>query len=86
MTKQQQNTIKVLQNMIEMVQEEPEYGVDFACLLESGLNELASYDAFGTEQSTDPRGDFRNGSWDLEDVEGFTPFVDELSEALYAKG
>lgn len=38
--------------------------------LELFLNDLAEQDAFGTEQQSDPRGDFRNGHWSMQKVEG----------------
>lgn len=42
---------------------------DIADMLDSALDELASNDAFGSEQQCDPRGDFRNGDWSMWDVE-----------------
>jgi hypothetical protein len=38
--------------------------------LEGALNELAGQEGFGTEQQSDPRGDFRNGRWSMSHVEG----------------
>lgn len=38
--------------------------------LEGMLTELAGQDFFGTEGQNDPRGDFRNGEWSMDRVEG----------------
>lgn len=45
---------------------------DIADILDRCLDDLASQDAFGTEQQCDPRGDFRNGDfsmWNVEDID-----------------
>lgn len=72
--RQKQRLLHVLKNMqaqIEGISEDDgdeisQWSSDF----EDFLNELASDDAFGTEGSTDPRGDFRNGEWSMFNVEG----------------
>ena len=45
---------------------------DIADILDRCLDDLASQDAFGTEQQCDPRGDFRNGDfsmWNIENID-----------------
>jgi hypothetical protein len=42
---------------------------NFADGMDDILDELASMDAFGSEQQCDPRGDFRNSDWSMWDVE-----------------
>lgn len=41
----------------------------YAEVLDSILDNIASQDAFGTEQQCDPRGDFRNYQWSMWNVE-----------------
>ena len=41
----------------------------YAEVLDSILDNVASQDAFGTEQQCDPRGDFRNHQWSMWNVE-----------------
>lgn len=69
-TETQKRVVKVLDNMKAMALEDDDNAAMFAEMLENNLNELNGEDAFGTEGQSDPRGDFRNGSWNMDKVEG----------------
>lgn len=69
-TKQQERVAKVLDNMKAMALEDEDNAAMFSEDLELYLNELNGEDAFGTEGQSDPRGDFRNGKWSMDCVEG----------------
>lgn len=59
----------VLMNMINMCDQDEMYAEDFSFGLEELLNEMQSNDAFGTEGQCDPRGDFRDGHWSMDQVQ-----------------
>lgn len=71
-TIEQQRVSKVLDRMQQMVSpdSDPENAAVFAPCLEQMLDALACEDFFGTEGQDDPRGDFRNGMWNMEHVQG----------------
>ena len=69
MTKKQKNSIKVLNEMIKMASEDKLYAEMFCEILEEGLEKLRIEDSFGTEGQCDPRGDFREGTWSMDNVE-----------------
>ena len=69
-TKQQERVAKVLDNMKAMAMEDDDNAAMFAEGLDFYLNELNGEDAFGTEGQSDPRGDFRDGDWSMEHVQG----------------
>ena len=70
MTKNQKRVIKVLERLIEDVRENEEQADGLMEDLEIFLNGIHSMDGFGTEGQSDPRGDFRNGTWKMTRVEG----------------
>jgi hypothetical protein len=43
---------------------------DIATALDIGFDELLHDDVFGTEGQLDPRGDHRNGDFDMYNIEG----------------
>ena len=69
-TKQQERVAKVLDNMKAMAMEDDDNAAMFAEGLDFYLNKLNGEDAFGTEGQSDPRGDFRDGDWSMEYVQG----------------
>ena len=72
--KQQRRVRAVLNNMLSLVASSDDYTGGFSDILEEGLEKLKEDDFFGSEASTDPRGDGRDGEWSLHCVQ----FVDEL--------
>lgn len=70
MNAQQKRVLKVLDRMKQLVKDDESNADAFSDMLEEGLDELAGMDTFGTEQQCDPRGDFREGDWSMECVEG----------------
>jgi hypothetical protein len=66
----QKRTILVLERMIQLCKDSEYYAEDFSKFLETELEDMRCSDAFGTEGSTDPRGDFRNGEFSMNHVEG----------------
>lgn len=75
-TKTQDRVIKVLERMQAQVVEDEIAADMYSEMLEDGLTTLNNSDAFGTEGQNDPRGDFRNGEWTMDCVEG----IDEPEE------
>lgn len=63
------NTSIVLSRMREMALTNEEAAETFALILEETLDTLMRDDFFGTEGQSDPRGDFRNGDWDMNNIE-----------------
>lgn len=70
MSKTQERVIKVLENMTAMTEQEEHYASMFSDSLEAMIEDLMGRDAFGTEGQCDPRGDFREGDWSMDRVEG----------------
>lgn len=60
----------VVGNMLDSVRKDPAVADVFSPMLEEMLDELRRNDGFGTEAQCDPRGDFRNGTWFMDRVEG----------------
>lgn len=69
LTIQQLRVLKVLDNIKNLCTESEENANMFSDDFDRMLDKFAAYDAFGTEMQNDPRGDFRNGSWDMWFVE-----------------
>jgi aromatic ring hydroxylase len=65
----QRNVLKVLERIQKQVVENEDDAAVYAEEFETMLNNLAENDFFGTEGSTDPRGDQRNGFWTMDDIE-----------------
>lgn len=72
MTNVQRRVIKVLERMIEQAAADKSDAAVFAEELDIMLDGLAQDDFFGTEQQSDPRGDFRDRKyWSVQQsVEG----------------
>jgi len=67
----QQKRIKlVLERMITLVEGEDYYAESFSPHLDDMLQDIHDGDGFGTEGQCDPRGDFRDGNWCCELVQG----------------
>lgn len=69
-TKTQERVAKVLERIAQMAAADGDDAQMFSDALDIMLDELHCMDAFGTEGQCDPRGDFRNGTWSMCDVEG----------------
>lgn len=69
MKKLQKNCITVLNRLAKMCEEDAEFAQELASNLDTMLDEIQSQDGFGTEAQSDPRGDFRNGRWNMNKVE-----------------
>jgi len=63
----QNNLIIVLGRLVKIAADDENFANEFAIDLNNLLDEIASYDGFGTEQQSDPRGDFREREWSLLD-------------------
>jgi hypothetical protein len=59
----------VLERLLEM-NEDATFVNDIATALDIGFDELLHDDVFGTEGQLDPRGDHRNGDFDMYNIEG----------------
>ena len=71
MNKTQKRVIKVLERMIELAESDDNDAEMLSDGLESMLDEIAQNDGFGTERTSDPRGDFRDyGGWSMTRVQG----------------
>lgn len=66
MNKVQRNLIEVLDNIKQSVTLDPDEAKVYAHELDLLLDQLAVNDFFGTEQQSDPRGDFRNENWSIK--------------------
>lgn len=72
MTPTQKNVAAVLDRMKAMALSSEDDAEMLAEGLQDMLEDIASNDGFGTERQCDPRGDFRNGEWSMDNVEGVT--------------
>lgn len=70
MTEIQQRVLKVLDKMRAMAAASEDDARLFADILEDGLDELLDNDCFGSEGQCDPRGDQREGDWNMGNVQG----------------
>lgn len=70
MSNQLENNVIVLRRLLLMVESDNDFDQES---LSDGLNEmldeLAFEGIFGDSQERDPRGDFRNGQWDMWEIE-----------------
>ena len=66
----QQRVVKVLERISEMVKNDEDCADDFVDILDRLLDKLHQNDFFGTEGQADPRGDFRDGDWSMNCVQG----------------
>jgi len=69
MNKQKKNVVLVLQRLQKMAEYSEDDAEVLSDVLEDVLTDLHSNDFFGTEGQCDPRGDFRNGEWSMNNVE-----------------
>ena len=60
----------VLSRLIHMCHNDADLAEEVCDDINDMLNYLHEDDTFGTEGQLDPRGDFRNGSWSMDRVEG----------------
>ena len=65
----QANTCVVLQRLINLIKSDEDFAKEFSEYLENLLNESKHYGDFGEEGQNDPRGDFRNGEWTMDNIE-----------------
>lgn len=70
LTQTQKNVLKVLERITDSVRKNEDDAEMYAEELEAMLSRMHSMEAFGTEGQADPRGDFRNGEWSMDEVEG----------------
>lgn len=70
MTKTQERVLKVLERIRAQVEQDEDATCEYFSALSVVLDDLHSADVFGTEGQNDPRGDFRNGEWSMDRVEG----------------
>jgi hypothetical protein len=66
----QKRVVVVVDRMLESVRKDQQEAIHFSEMLEEMLADIRRNDGFGTEGQCDPRGDFRNGDWHMERVEG----------------
>lgn len=67
---QQKRVVLVMERLLNMVREDEDDALVIGEYLDVMLNELKESDFFGTEGQLDPRGDFREDTWDIEYVQG----------------
>lgn len=70
LTKEQARCAMVLNRLGQLILDGHLDAVVLSDDLQLFLDELKSYDAFGTEGQLDPRGDFRDGHWSMQKVQG----------------
>ena len=70
MNKTQLRIKRVLERIMDGVDEDEDVAEIIADALDSMLEDLAQDDFFGSERALDPRGDGRNGSFSMRHVEG----------------
>lgn len=80
-TRTQQRVALVLTRMLAQVAASANYAEAYSPHLEEMLDELHGDDGFGTEGQCDPRGDYRNGQWFMERVEGIDTRVKQSKDA-----
>ena len=66
----QKNIELVLTRLTALSNESVDFAKEFTKDLEFILNEIHSNDGFGTEGQCDPSGDFRDGKWTMNKVQG----------------
>jgi hypothetical protein len=67
---QQQRLVLVLERLTAMAKADEDFAEFFSHDIEPVLDDIHNQDGFGTEGQSDPRGDFRNGAWRIDYVEG----------------
>lgn len=69
-SKQFERLVTVVNRIVEMCTDNENDTLAFSEVFDDMLDDLAADDFFGTEGSTDPRGDMREGSWSMFRVDG----------------
>jgi hypothetical protein len=70
MEKMQERVLEVLERITKLCADDEGYAESFSIELDVMLDRINFDDGFGTEGQSDPRGDFRNGAWSMDRVEG----------------
>jgi hypothetical protein len=65
------NILRVLEEIKTRVERPDSEGAvnEWAESIDTMLDDMKNNDQFGSEASTDPRGDFRNGEWSIFEME-----------------
>jgi hypothetical protein len=69
--KTQERVMLVLDRIKEIVAADEDEAQLWSEELERLLTDIHQQDGFGTEGQNDPRGDFRDGEWSMDDVQGY---------------
>lgn len=69
-TRTQERVALVLQRLADMAAKDPDEAEMLSGSLEEMLEDIHGNDGFGTEGQSDPRGDFRDGTWSMGHVQG----------------
>lgn len=69
--------------LIAQAKEDEEAAAIIADEIDSMIENLANDDFFGTEGQSDPRGDMRDGAWDITNVQGVDDVTGEAEEEEY---
>lgn len=70
LSKDQNRTLLVLKRIMKQVEDDEDYAESYSDFLDHMLDDMQGYDVFGTECQDDPRGDFRDGAWEMRKVQG----------------
>lgn len=65
LTQEQKDVLLVIDRIKQLVMDNPDEAGMWAGTLDDVCDDLQGMDAFGTEGQMDPRGDFRDGNWEL---------------------
>jgi len=65
----QANVCVVLNRLSDLAKSDEDYADMLSYWLEDFLDRIKRTDGFGTEGQNDPRGDFRNGEWTMDNIE-----------------
>lgn len=69
-SKTQTRVLMVLSRIGNMVKRDEDYAEIWQNDLDMLISDMHNDDAFGTEGQGDPRGDFRDGTWSMWNVQG----------------
>lgn len=70
-TKVQERLLEVISRIKKQIEKGSEFEVaEYGAAFEQMLSDLNGNDFFGTEGQNDPRGDFRDGEWSMDRVQG----------------
>ena len=71
-SKAQKNCTTVLNRLAKMCEDDAEFAKNLSPDLDALLTDINEQDGFGTFGQSDPRGDFRNGDWSMDNLEDQT--------------